>query len=379
MTQTKVVVIGGGIAGVSAAYALAQHRSQPSVTLIEAEPQLAHHTTGRSAAQLIENFGTTPTRALTKASLPFFTEPPEGLTDGPLLQPRGLLTVAGADQADHFEQTLAEGQAQNPSITEISPDEAVALFPLLRPELVARALLEPDSADIDVAGLHQAFVRGLARAGGTIDTSQRAVGLARAGQGWDITATNSTLGADIIVNAAGAWGDQVGALAGMRPLGLQPLRRTAFMVPAPVSGEADEPLVADVEHHWYIKRDGEQYLCSPADETPSDPCDAKPEEIDIARAIDLINAATSLGIRTVRSSWAGLRTFSPDDTMVLGPDPEDPTFVWCVGQGGIGIQTSPATGFLVADLTLDGEPGPTFDRNEVEVEAFDAGRFLGPR
>ncbi|MCP3990499.1 MAG: FAD-binding oxidoreductase [Actinomycetia bacterium] len=379
MTQTKVVVIGGGIAGVSAAYALSQHRSQPSVTLIEAEAQLAHHTTGRSAAQFIENYGTMPTRVLTKASLPFFTEPPEGLTDGALLQPRGLLTVARPEQTDHFEQVLAEGQAQNPSITEISPDEAVALFPLLRPELVARALLEPDSADIDVAGLHQAFVRGLARAGGAIDTSQRAVGLARVDQGWDITTADTTLGADIIVNAAGAWGDEVGAMAGLRPLGLRPLRRTAFMVPAPVPGDPHEPLVADIEHHWYTKRDGEQYLCSPADETLSEPCDAKPEEIDIALAIDLINAATSLGIRTVRSSWAGLRTFSPDDTMVLGPDPEDPSFVWCVGQGGVGIQTSPATGFLVADLTLDGRPGPTFDHSDIDVEAFDAGRFSSPR
>ncbi len=375
MTQTKVVVIGGGIAGMSAAYALAQHRSQPSVTLIEAEPQLAHHTTGRSAAQFIENYGTPPTRVLTKASLPFFSDPPEGLTDGPLLQPRGLLTVAGPGQTDQFEQALAEGRAQNPSITEISPDEAVALFPLLRPEGVARALLEPDSSDIDVAGLHQAFVRGLARAGGTIDTSQRAVGLERVDQGWDITTTKTTLGADIIVNGAGAWGDQVGALAGMNQLGLRPLRRTAFMVPAPVPGDPHEPLVADVEHRWSTKRAGEQYLCSPADETPSEPCDAKPEEIDIARAIDLINEATSLSIRTVRSSWAGLRTFSPDDTMVLGPDPDDPSFVWCVGQGGIGIQTSPAAGFLVADLTLDGEPGLTFDQVNVDVEAFDAGRF----
>jgi D-arginine dehydrogenase len=376
MSQTKIVVIGGGIAGVSAAYALCRHRSQPSVILIEAEPFLAHHTTGRSAAQLIENYGTAPTRILTRASQPFLTEPPDGLTDGPLLEARGLLSVAGSDQEEPFERTLAEGREQNPSITEITPTEAVALFPYLRAELVARALLEPDSADIEVAGLHQAFVRGIARAGGLIETSERAVGLARGELGWDVTTSaGTTRGADIIVNAAGAWGDQVGAMAGLGPIGLRPLRRTAFMVPAPAAEAGREPLVADIEHRWYTKRDGAQYLCSPADETPSEPCDAKPEEIDIARAIDLINTATTMGIRTVRSSWAGLRTFSPDDTMVLGPDPTDTSFVWSVGQGGIGIQTSPAAGQLVADLALDGSPGPIFDGLDIDPSAFSPGRF----
>ena len=380
MTRTKVIVIGGGIAGVSAAYAISRHSQRPSVQLIEAEGQLAQHTTGRSAAQLVENYGTEPTRRLTRASLGFFNQPPDELVDQPLLEPRGMLMVAGADQFEVFDRVLAEGRAGNPDITEIGPAEAAKLFPLLRPELVERAIYEPDSADIDVAGLHQAYVRGVARAGGSIDTSQRAVTLHADGSGWKVTTTDTTIRADIVINAAGAWGDQVAARAGIAPVGLQPLRRTAFMVPAIQDSTTHkpvvaEPLLADIAYRWYLKRDGSQYLCSPADETPSEPCDAKPEEIDIARAIDLINTATTLNIRTVRSSWAGLRTFTPDRTMVVGSEPEHPSFVWCVGQGGTGIQTAPATGQLVADLALDGKPGPTFADLDLMVADLLPDRF----
>lgn len=376
MSEIEVVVIGGGIAGVSAAYALATHPGAPSVTLLEAEPQLAHHTTGRSAAQYIENYGTVPTRALTRASLEFFTSPPDGLTDGPLLTPRGLLTVATPGQSDHFDQVLSEGQALSPDIVEITVNEAAAAFPYLRPDQVTRVMVEPDSSDIDVAGLHQAFVRGASRAGATITPCQRVVGLQPAGAGWEVTTdAGTTLGADLVVNAAGAWADQVAARAGVTPIGLRPLRRTAFMVPAPAPEHGVEPLVADVDHSWYTKRDGSQFLCSPADETPSEPCDAKPEELDIAAAIDRINAVTTLGIRTVRSAWAGLRTFSPDDTMVLGPDPDHPTFIWCAGQGGTGIQTAPATGALVADLALDQAPGPRFQAAGLDAAPFGPARF----
>jgi len=380
MAEINVVVVGGGIAGVSAAYALATHPSRPSVHLVEAEPQLAHHTTGRSAAQFIENYGTEATKTLTKASHGFFADPPPGLVDQPLLEPRGLLSVAGPDQTKIFERTLSEGQAINPSIVEVTPTQAASLFPALRPELVARALHEPDSADIDVAGLHQAFVRGATRAGAVIDTSRRVVALdpggPNDGRRWTVTTDNGpSIAADIVVNAAGAWGDVVARLAGIKPIGLVPRRRTAFMVPAHHDQVGTEPLVADIAHHWYVKRDGNQYLCSPADETPSEPVDAKPEEIDIARAIDLINAATTLGIRTVNSSWAGLRTFSPDETMVLGPDPDHPGFIWCVGQGGFGIQTSPAAGQLVASLAMTGGSGPYFRHHPLDIDDYLPQRF----
>lgn len=361
MASPSIVVIGGGIAGVSAARALVEHDAAPSVTVIEAEPALAHHTTGRSAALYIENYGTEPTRALTKASGHYFRSPPPGLVDGALLEPRGVLSVARADQIDFFDKMLAEGVAINPDIREVSVEEAMALFPSLRGERLARAMYEPGASDIDVGSLHQSFVRAIVRAGGSIETSAAATALTRSNKTWTIATSQGELRADVVVNAAGAWGDVVAVRAGITPIGLTPLRRTAFMVSRPESLPARAPLTAEIEHEdWYLKPDGPQILCSPADESPSEPCDAKPEELDIARAIDAINTATTLDIRSVKSSWAGLRTFSPDRTMVLGPDSDEPTFIWCVGQGGTGIQTAPATGRLVADLTLDGSPGPDF-------------------
>jgi len=393
-----VVVIGGGIAGVSSAYALAGHPSAPVVTLIEAEGQLAQHTTGRSAAQLIENYGTQPLRALTKASLSYFLHPPQSLADGPLLERRGVLNVADDARSEEFERQLADGVAVNPTITEIPVAEAVALFPALRPEPISRALWEPGSYALDVAAVHQSFVRGLRSAGGTIATHHRAVRIERAGSTWLIhtgpggaaapdplpgEGTGAVLEADVIVNAAGAWGDDVARRAGLAPIGLQPLRRTAFMVASRFEGSRAWPLVADIEHRWYVKPDGVQFLCSPADETPSAPCDARPEEVDVARAIEAINEATTISIRSVASSWAGLRTFTPDRTMAIGPDPAEITFIWCVGQGGTGIQSSPGAGQLVADLALDGRPGPAFDPSmlgglALDVAAFSPARFLTP-
>ena len=369
--MSRIVVIGGGIAGVSAAFALAEHVTHPEVMLIEAEPQLAHHTTGRSAALYIENYGTGPTRTLTKASSGYFHEPPDGLTDAPLLERRGVLSVARPDQEETFDEILAQGTAVNPDIGEIAVAEALELFPVLRGDRLSRAMFEPGASSIDVGGLHQSFVRGLRQRGAMVAPSTTAESISADGDGWRIDTSEGPLRADAVVNAAGAWGDEVARRAGLEPVGLQPLRRTAFMVDRPATLPEKAPLTAEVEHkQWYLKPDGAQILCSPADETPSEPCDAKAEEVDIARAIDDINAATTLGIRSVRSSWAGLRTFSPDRTMVIGPDPEHPTFIWCVGQGGTGIQTAPAAGQLVADLTLDGVTSIDIDLKRITPDRF---------
>ncbi len=374
MTGERIVVIGGGIAGVSAAWALLDTANRPQVVLVETEPHLAHHTTGRSAAQLIENYGAGPVRPLTAASLPFLRTPPGDLVDSPLLRARSLLMVATADQDGVVDATLAGDPATTPTIVEVTPAEAVRRFPPLRIERIHRAVLEPDSSDIDVAGLHQAFVRGLRRRGGEIRTSTRVDSAEPDGAGWRVHTTQGELHADLIVNAAGAWGDVVARTAGVAPIGLRPLRRTAFMVPAP-HGDADWPLTADIEHHWYLKPDGAQLLCSPGDETPSEPCDARPDEIDIAIAIDRINEATTLNIRSISSSWAGLRTFSPDGSMVIGPEPSRPGFVWCVGQGGTGIQTAPGAGRLVADLVERGAPGPAFESVTLDLAGLLPDRF----
>lgn len=344
-----VIVIGGGIAGVSAAYALSPtHR----VCVVEAEETLAQHSTGRSAALLFDNYGSAATRPLTKASRPFFAEPPPELTDAPLLTSRGALWIARADQMDDLEQIRRDGAAFGSPSELLTPDQAHEMVPVLRSELLVAALYEPDPTDIDVAAAHQAYVRGLRANGATIFTSARVSGLTRAAGRWTVEAGHHRLIAPALVNAAGAWGDNVARLAGVDPVGLTPMRRTAFMV---IGDEAWSrwPFVVDAEHEFYFKPDGPQLLCSPADETPVEAGDARPDSLDVAWAIEKINEATTLGIRSVRSEWAGLRTFAPDREMVIGPDPSAPGFFWLVGQGGTGIQTAPGAADLVAALVRE--------------------------
>lgn len=371
----RIAVIGGGIAGASAAYSLAHHRAAPEVVLLEAEQQLGHHTTGRSAAQYIENYGASAIRPLTKASRPFFEDPPAEFCDEPLLTPQPILTLGRPGQEASIDRLLDAGTAINPDISEISPAEAGRLVPALRPECFTRALIEPDSSDIDVAGLLQCFVRGFKAGGGTIATARRVDAARPSGAGWMLDTTDGPMPADVVVNAAGAWGDVVAATAGVAPVGLTPMRRTAFMVASRWDDSRSWPMIADADLNWYVKPDGVQFLCSPAEETPTEPGDARPEEIDVATAIERINEVTTLDIRSVRSSWAGLRTFVPDRAMVLGPDPDHPSFIWCVGQGGNGIQTAPAAGQLVADLCIDGEPGQLFNGSALDVAGLGAARL----
>jgi len=371
-----VVVVGGGIAGASAAYHLAQSGRCDRVSLLEAEAQLAHHTTGRSAALLIENYGAGPVRPLTTASLDFFHDPPGDLVDHHVIEPRGILTVA-TSPADNelFEQQLADGSAITHPVVELSIDEATRLAPHIVFGPDYRVMYEGHAHDIDVAAVQQAFVRGATRSGSEIHTTRRVDAARQDGDGWLVETTTGDLHADVVVNAAGAWGDMVAAGAGIAPVGLQPMKRTAFMVASPFETSKQFPFVAEVNHTWYLGPDGSQFLCSPADEMPSEPCDARADEIDIARTIDLLNANTRLGIRSVASHWAGLRTFAPDRAMVIGPDPDHPNFIWCVGQGGTGIQTSPGAGRLVADLATTGYPSNHFDGTGLDPAALAADRF----
>ncbi len=356
--MADVVVIGGGIAGVSAASALAEGGAD--VVLLEAERQLAHHTTGRSAALYFENYGHPTVRALSRASRRYFEDPPPGTVDAPLLTPRGAMVVARPGTLDMLRRQVDEGLAHGTDIRLLSTEEACAVVPVLDPRMIAGASFEPGAADMDVAAIHQSFVRTLRAHGGVIETESRVVSLT-GGQRWSVaTSRGVDHEANVVVNAAGAWCDVVATMAGARPVGLVPKRRTAFMVSAPPAADR-WPLTVDVGHTFYFKPDGPQLLCSPADETPSEPCDARPEETDIALAIERINSMTTLGIRSVRSSWAGLRSFVPDGGMVIGFDDAVPGFFWIAGQGGTGIQTSPAAGRLAADLIAGVEPRAGID------------------
>ena len=368
MFYADAVVVGGGIAGVSVGYYLAE--AGLDVTLVEREPQLATHTTGRSAAVLYESYGTRANQKLTMASLGFFRSPPEELVDVPLVRRRGVLLVARPSQMESLRAEESHGVGLQP----ISPAEVGSMVPVMRTELLGGALLEPQAADLDVAALHQAFVRGMRRSGGTIRTSSPVEALTRSGGCWTVRVPGAVIATPVVVNAAGAWCDLVAGMAGVEPIGLVPLRRTAFMVPGRHRW-SDWPVVVDIDQQWYFKPDGEQLLCSPAEEQPSQPCDARPREVDIALAIDRINRATSLGIRTVRSSWTGLRSFVADRSMVIGFDRTADGFFWLAGQGGTGIQTAPGAGRLAAALIAYGQPPDDHLRCGVQVEDYAPGRL----
>jgi len=349
--MTDFVVIGGGIAGVSAAAHLAPHGS---VTLLEMESTLAFHTTGRSAAIFVVNYGGDASRPLARASQGFLEEPPDYSSDNEILTDRGILWTAPEDRLDYLHQIAEEGQASGAGSKLIGPDEVLGLVPVLNPDYAAGGLYEPMGRDIDVAGLHQAFVRISRRHGSDIFTGARVVGLTRKGTGWSVHTTEGTVECDAVVNAGGAWGDEVAALAGIDPIGLQPMRRTAFMVPGH-EDYADWPMLVDVDHNFYFRPDGVQLLCSLAEEEPSPPTDPRPRMEDVALTIERINEATSLDIRTVNSQWTGLRTFSPDRELVIGEEPTATGFYWSVGQGGTGISISPAVGALLASQIIGGE------------------------
>lgn len=342
----NVVVVGGGIAGVSVAAELAG--AGAAVTLLEAEPILAHHTTGRSAAMYLPGYGNAVVRALTAASRADL-DALSAEAGTPILAPRSTMWVGGPDDA----AALDALEAENEVVRRIDAEEVVARCPLLRPELVGGGLVDDGGSDIDVGVLHQAYVRRLTRAGGTIEREARVDAVTRTPAGWRLTGGARTWTADLLVDAAGAWADEVAVLAGRRPVGLQPLRRTLFTSPV-AADVAPSPMVADVRDRWYFRVDAGVALVSPADETPSPPCDARPDELDVARALEAVAAVTTLGLRSVRTAWAGLRTFAPDRSPVLGPDPDDPTFVWSAGQGGYGLQMAPALARTVAALARGG-------------------------
>jgi D-arginine dehydrogenase len=353
------VVIGGGIAGISAAYSLTERGAD--VVVVEREESLTAHSTGRSAAQYIETYGGPVNQALTVASRDFLAGDADGLADAELLNRRAGLWVGSAgclDDLDHLRRTMAP---LSPGLVSLEPTEVLEHCPALNPTWLAGGVLEPDSYDIDVAGLHQAFLRGARRGGTTVTRSSAVIGLEHLHGHWEVRTAGGSFAAPVVVNAAGAWADEVARLAGIATLGLTPLRRTIFTFVAPAGFPAVEvwrwPLVADIAGGFYFKPEGpSQLLGSPADETPDVPRDARADELDVARGIDAVNAATTLGVRAVRSVWAGLRTFAPDRHPVAGFDESAEGFVWCAGQGGTGIQTSPAMGELVASVVCGTAP-----------------------
>ncbi|MEU1725659.1 NAD(P)/FAD-dependent oxidoreductase [Actinomadura sp. ATCC 39365] len=352
------LIIGGGVAGACAGFFLA---GSGTVTLLEAEQVTGHHSTGRSAALFSEYFGNRPVRALTAASRHFLAAPPPGFADVPLLSPRGVLALCPHGGEKLFDEVLAEGRRAPAPAVEIDPAEAPAHCPILRPGRFSRAMLKPGAMDIDVDALHQGFLRGIKARGGQVVTSARVRALSRTAGVWRAVTDAGEHAAPTLVNAAGAWADEVAGLAGVRPVGLRPLRRTAFLVDLPEGTDARSwPMVTDVADTFYFKPESGRLLVSPADATPVPPCDARPDDLDVAVGVRRVQEATTLEIRSVRHAWAGLRSEVADGTPVIGPAPDDPGFVWLAALGGYGVQTSPEAGRIAAAAAIGGAADPAY-------------------
>ncbi|MEZ5174976.1 MAG: FAD-binding oxidoreductase [Acidimicrobiia bacterium] len=362
--NADVIVVGGGIAGVSAA---AELSARASVVVVEAEPTLNYHASGRSAAMYSECRGSEAIRLLTQRSREFFVD--EGVTS-----PRSVLYVAPYDEPDTIGSMLAEFGTLVPSLREVDRDEIVTICDAVRPETVSTGMLEPNAMELDVDLIASAFRRTARRNGAEMLLEQRVTRIDRDGEMWRVGTGADTHRAPVIVNAAGAWGDQVAGLAGIPPLGLAPLLRSVFLFD-PRRDAGHWPLLVDTGERWYLKPEGPNVLGSAASETPSPPVDARPDELDIALGIERIGKTTDLSIRSVRSSWAGLRTFTPDRTPAVGFDPQVEGFFWLVGQGGSGIKTAPSLATYTASWILDGCP-PAWDEADRLNGLVDPARFV---
>src|SRR5699024_1265924 len=343
--QHDILVIGGGIAGASAAAELAADGAD--VCVLEAEQRPDYHSTGRSAAIYIQHFGNRVIRGLTAASRAFFDQPPAGFSEHPLVTPRGVMTVASESQMAAFHAVLEEASG----MYAMNRKEALQRVPVLRDDWLAAAALEPNAMDIDVNAVHTGFQRQLKKRGGRIICDARVQALERNGDAWRVQTPAGEFTAPVIINAAGAWADAVAQLAGVRPLGLVPCRRTAVIIDPPAGVDvSDWPMVNDAQDNFYFKPESGKLLLSPVDATPDRPGDAQPEDLDVAIAVDHLEHAVNFEVDRIEHRWAGLRTFAHDGALVIGWDPEVDGFFWVAAQGGYGIQTSPMASRTAASL-----------------------------
>lgn len=356
--HVDVAVVGGGIAGASAAWWVAQ--AGASVVVIEREPQPALHATGRSAGTLSETSGHPVVCALTTASRPFFEQPPVGFAPTPLVAPKGMVWIGRHDDGPMLDDIAAAGRALRPSVRRLDPQETRALLPGVSAGAMAGGgVHEPDAVAVDVGRAVECFLRGLRPSGGRVITSAEVIFGLRRRDRWTLDLGGERVGASVVINAAGAWGDVLAERCGLPPLGLRALHRTVAVTGLPPE-RADValgwPLVMDVAGRGYFEAVEDGLLISPGDELPSSPCDARALPDDVERAVRQVSDLIGSPLGTVRRSWAGLRTFTRDRLPAVGRDPLAEGFVWAVGQGGAGIKTAPALGALAAAAALSTAP-----------------------
>lgn len=347
--EHDIVVIGAGMAGASVAAHLAKHAS---VRLLEMERQPGYHSTGRSAAVFFEHYGNATVRALTRASREFFIAPDVDFTAATLLKPRAVLMIARTNQAEALSRFLASA-AGGRAIEIKTAQEAQSLHPLLRSDDLWGGVYIKNAGDIEVHELHQGYLRLLHSRRGALTTDAQVMHLDRSRGAWTVSTAQDSFRAEVVVNAAGPWADQIGKLADAVNVGLQPRKRTACLIkPPPGDVVHDWPMLVDADEEFYLKPDAGMLLLSPADETICEPCDAQADDLDIAIAVDRIERATTLNVTRVTHKWAGLRSFVKDRSPVVGFDPRQPDFFWHAALGGYGIQTAPALSRAAAALVL---------------------------
>ena len=362
LLEYDAIVIGAGIAGAGVAAELARDRR---VALVEMEDHPGVHATGRSAAVYSELYGNEVVRRLTRASYEFF----QGDGEQCFARPRACFHVATAAQCDRLDRFFAQPDVASHA-DRIEEAELRNTISALRPGTLIAAVAERNAHDLDVDAIHKHFLKAFRMLGGVLHLSERVTELAHTAQAWTVATTSKLMRAPVVVNAAGAWGDVVARMAGVKPIGLEPRRRTAALIDLPtIDGAQSWPMTVDIDEQFYFKPDAGKLLISPADETPSEPLHAFPEELDIAIAADRVQEVLDIPIRRVSHSWAGLRTFAADRTPIIGFDAAAPGFFWLVGQGGYGIQTAPSASRLAAALTR-GEGVPA-DLAKLGIQASD--------
>jgi D-arginine dehydrogenase len=370
--DADIAIIGAGIAGASLAYELAAHRR---VVLLERESQPGYHSTGRSAALFTETYGNRVMRALARASKAFLLDPPAGFAPTRVLSPRGTLLVAAPGAEASLQQAQNELSGLAPDLQWLDSAGVRARAPCFSAAQVAAGLFEPQAMDIDVHALHQGYLRGFAARGGRLIVNAEVQRLERAAGHWLTSTARGKVRAEVVVNAGGSWADEIARRAGARPVGLVPKRRTAITFDPPQGSDVSGwPAVIDVDEAWYLKPDAGPLLASPADETPSPPCDVQPEDYDIAVLVDRLTRATLLTVPRLRARWAGLRSFVADRTIVAGFDPRLPAFFWLAGQGGYAIQTAPAVARAAGAPLLGGDLPADIADLDVDAAALSPGR-----
>jgi D-arginine dehydrogenase len=375
MDKFDVIVIGAGMAGLSAAYSLSQ---SARVLVLEREASAGYHSTGRSAALYGSSYGSEKpvVGALTKLSANFFLNPPEDFAEHSLYTQRGAMYIAHQDSVKELEAYFREMLQYTPHLEWIDRAKIEQLSPVLKPSYCHNAIYDKDVFELDVHLLQESFRRAIRRNGSTLVTEFEVKSLSRERDNWLVSNGAESYMAPVIVNAAGAWVDEIAQLANVKPLGISPLRRTAILVDAPQELElAAWPMVVQYEEEFYFKPEAGKVMISAANEDLSPPCDAQPEELEIAYAAHYGAEATTLDIARVESSWAGLRNFVHDRSPVIGFAQDSPGFFWLAGQGGFGIQTCPAAGRLVASLVLHGEIPEELAPHQLNTRMLGPGRL----